>query len=169
MIWIDRLLKDKKTKEIEVELLDETPNDKLEPRISVYTTCSICKRIVDDGIDINHKGDVIGFCTNKHYLEWWVTIHGKNDYNPDNYQSPEEKYPNILEVEILDEISDKMTRGIAKKSFTKLSKKNLSIDEFINALINDLEKSDKFSSETKIVLDKLKERAVYESNRRRDY
>ncbi|MBC8256410.1 MAG: hypothetical protein H8E85_03795 [Candidatus Marinimicrobia bacterium] len=143
-------------------------NDKLEPKISTSTICSICKRMVDYGIDVNHKGDVIGFCTNKHYLKWWVTIHGKNDYNPDNYQSPEEKYPNIFEVNILDEINDKMTRGIAKKSFINLSKKTLSINEFINSLINDLDKLGKFTSETKIVIEKLKERAIYESNRRQN-
>jgi hypothetical protein len=134
--------------------------------VSVPVTCSVCQRIVDDGIKIEHNADILGFCTNRHYLEWWVSIHKSKEYNPEDYISPEEKYPNILEMDILNNISDKMARGIAKKSFTNSLRKNLSIVDFIDTIIKDLRKSGKFTDETKVVVEKLKERAVYESKRR---
>jgi|TARA_B100001971_G_C18139588_1_gene509624 hypothetical protein len=141
-------------------------NGKIEPKVSVPVTCSVCQRIVDDGIKIEHNADILGFCTNRHYLEWWASIHKSKEYNPEDYISPEEKYPNILEMDILNNISDKMARGIAKKSFTNSLRKNLSIVDFIDTIIKDLRKSGKFTDETKVVVEKLKERAVYESKRR---
>jgi hypothetical protein len=67
-------------------------DDNNEPHTRLPATCSICGRVTDSGIEIAHKGEALGFCTNRHYLEWWVSVHHDDSYRPEDYQSPEDKY-----------------------------------------------------------------------------
>jgi hypothetical protein len=67
-------------------------DDKREPRVSVPATCSICGRKTDEGIVLDRDGRVLGFCTNRHYVEWWVTVHEGSSLKPENFESPEERY-----------------------------------------------------------------------------
>ena len=46
-----------------------------EPTVSVPSDCLICKRETNQGIVVTHQGKTLGFCTNRHYVEWWKTIH----------------------------------------------------------------------------------------------
>ncbi|SRR2546425_534795 len=63
-----------------------------EPRVSVPATCSICGRKTDGGIEIDQNGKVLGFCTNRHYVEWWVSVHPDTSFRSDDFESPEERY-----------------------------------------------------------------------------
>ena len=67
-------------------------DDNCEPKVSVPATCSICGRKSEKGIEVDHDGDVLGFCTNRHYVEWWVTIHRDNSFRPEDFESPETRY-----------------------------------------------------------------------------
>ena len=62
------------------------------PKVSVKATCHICNRETGEGITINHEGMDLGFCTNRHYVEWWRTLFDDTRFDPDDYESPEEKY-----------------------------------------------------------------------------
>ena len=35
-------------------------------------------------------GEVLGFCTDRHYVEWWVTVHHDNSFRSEDFESPEE-------------------------------------------------------------------------------
>ena len=67
-------------------------HDDLEPRVSVPTTCGICGRSTRSGIEVPHAGATLGFCTNRHYLQWWKTQHDDESIDPQDYESPEERY-----------------------------------------------------------------------------
>lgn len=67
-------------------------NDRDEPRVSVTTTCAICGRKTDEGIEVDHDGHSFGFCTNRHYVQWWKTLHQDDTLNPEDFESPEERY-----------------------------------------------------------------------------
>jgi desulfoferrodoxin (superoxide reductase-like protein) len=67
-------------------------DDKNEPRVSVPATCSVCGRKTDQGIEINHAGELLGFCTNRHYVEWWKTMHHEDSIRSEDFQSPEESH-----------------------------------------------------------------------------
>lgn len=41
------------------------------PVLSVPCTCLIYGRRTDRGIRVVHADNEIGFCTNRHYLDWW--------------------------------------------------------------------------------------------------
>ena len=64
----------------------------VEPHVSVPATCSVCERKTDEGIEVMHEGAALGFCTNRHYIQWWRTVHQDDSFDPDNYESPESKY-----------------------------------------------------------------------------
>lgn len=64
-------------------------DDKREPNVSVPVTCLICGRKTDQGISVDHNGETVGFCTNRHYVEWWVSVHHDTSFRPDDYESPE--------------------------------------------------------------------------------
>ena len=63
-----------------------------EPQIEVPATCAICGREVDSGITIEHEDAVHGFCTNRHYVEWWKRHHADDRIDPEVFQSPEERF-----------------------------------------------------------------------------
>lgn len=65
---------------------------KIEPRVSVPATCMVCSRKTDNGIEIDHDGETLGFCTNRHYVKWWCSVHNDISFQPNDYQSPEERY-----------------------------------------------------------------------------
>ena len=65
---------------------------KNEPRVCVPTICDTCQRKTTEGIVVEHEDKSYGFCTNRHYVEWWKTMHPDNPLNPARYQSPEERY-----------------------------------------------------------------------------
>ena len=67
-------------------------NDKNEPLISVPVKCSVCSRETNDGIALKHEEATLGFCTNRHYVQWWTTIHEDKYLRVENYQSPEERF-----------------------------------------------------------------------------
>lgn len=67
-------------------------DDKNEPQVSVPATCSICGRKTDEGIEITHENIGYGFCTNRHYVQWWKTIHVDDSLIADDYESPEDRY-----------------------------------------------------------------------------
>lgn len=68
-------------------------NDTNEPQVSVPATCTICARTTDQGIEVDHEGQTLGFCTNRHYVQWWKTLHHAETLDPDQYESPEDRYP----------------------------------------------------------------------------
>src|SRR5665648_32170 len=48
-------------------------DDKNEPMVGIFVICSICGRFTDEGIEIDHNGEILDFCNNRHYIEWWLT------------------------------------------------------------------------------------------------
>lgn len=84
-------------------------NGIIEPQVSVPATCSICKRRTDQGIKINHNGKNIGFCTNRHYVEWWASINGDHVYEPENYETPEERFKNLANQSFFSKIKSFLT------------------------------------------------------------
>ena len=67
-------------------------DDNNEPRLPAPTTCSICGRVTNGGIEIVHDGQTLGFCTNRHYVQWWKTLHEDDSLDPEQFESPEERY-----------------------------------------------------------------------------
>jgi hypothetical protein len=64
----------------------------VEPLVSVPCTCCICGRETKEGITIKDAGETLGFCTNRHYIEWWRTKHDDSAFSPHDYASPERYY-----------------------------------------------------------------------------
>jgi hypothetical protein len=58
-------------------------------RIGVATACVVCARQVEVGIEVDHEGRSIGFCTNRHYVEWWSSLHGSTEIDARRYAPPE--------------------------------------------------------------------------------
>jgi hypothetical protein len=67
-------------------------DDDNEPQVAVPAECCICGRQTDEGIEIRHGDQTYGFCTNRHYMQWWQTLHHAPELDPDTYQTPEERY-----------------------------------------------------------------------------
>jgi hypothetical protein len=67
-------------------------DDKNEPQVSVPATCSVCGRITDQGIQVVRGGQLLGFCTNRHYVQWWKTLHQDDSIGIDQFESPEDRY-----------------------------------------------------------------------------
>jgi hypothetical protein len=61
-----------------------------EPIVAVRCTCSICGRTKNEGINVFHEGEYIGFCTNKHYIDWWKTEHDDPMISSEGLKTPEE-------------------------------------------------------------------------------
>ncbi len=54
-------------------------NDSYEPRKVISGICHICHQTFKDGLEVNtNDKEVLQFCSNEHYLDWWKEIH-KND------------------------------------------------------------------------------------------
>lgn len=64
----------------------------VEPRIEVPATCVECGREVEFGITIEHEGKPRGFCTNRHYVEWWRRHHDDALVDPEDFRPPEEVF-----------------------------------------------------------------------------
>ena len=64
---------------------------KNEPQVFVPATCQICGRETHEGISLDYDGSKLGFCSNRHYVQWWRTRHNDDSWNPEHYQSPEER------------------------------------------------------------------------------
>ena len=64
----------------------------IEPDVLVPCTCIICARVTDGGITIQVINEVLGFCTNLHYVEWWKTQHPESDIDISYFATPEEYY-----------------------------------------------------------------------------
>ncbi|MEQ9455607.1 MAG: hypothetical protein RLN76_13575 [Phycisphaeraceae bacterium] len=67
-------------------------NGQHEPDVATSATCLICGRKTPQGIVVKHEDDFLGFCSNRHYIEWWKTIHHDSSINPEDYQTPEDRY-----------------------------------------------------------------------------
>ena len=63
-------------------------DDKNEPRGAEHATCVICHRTTPGGLEIDHDGRILGFCTNQHYVKWWKTIHQDESIDPEKFESP---------------------------------------------------------------------------------
>lgn len=67
-------------------------HDKTEPCVSIPCVCRVCGRQTDQGITVTHEGTEIGFCTNRHYVDWWKTKHDDPEISSDDFDPPEECY-----------------------------------------------------------------------------
>ena len=67
-------------------------DQKNEPHMDVPATCSICGRTTARGITIDHGGSTLAFCTNRHYVRWWKTIHEDDSLVPEFFEAPEDRY-----------------------------------------------------------------------------
>ena len=141
-------------------------NGDIEPKVGVSATCSICSRIVDSGIETEYKTETLEFCSNNHYVQWWTSINNNDYFNPKDYEDPKNIYNNILDINILDRIEDKMTRGVAKKAFVISQKQNLSLDELFLKIKSSLKDADKLTEQSESVINKLEFRTKYEIKRR---
>lgn len=58
----------------------------------VPAECGVCGRHVSKGIQLNlgETGQPLGFCTNRHYIEWWKSQHDDESITPSGLQSPEQ-------------------------------------------------------------------------------
>ena len=65
---------------------------KNEPVVSIPAECTVCGRKTQRGIILRRNGKKLGFCTNRHYVQWWKTIHDDKSINLERYESPEERY-----------------------------------------------------------------------------
>ena len=65
-------------------------DDKNEPMVGIFVICSICDRKTDQGIEIDHNGEILDFCTNRHYIEWWLTFHKDKKIRPEDFKPPED-------------------------------------------------------------------------------
>lgn len=63
-----------------------------EPVVSVPCTCLICGRTTDRGISFIHEGKELGFCTNRHYIDWWKTKHDDPCVTTEGLDTPEVFY-----------------------------------------------------------------------------
>lgn len=43
----------------------------LAPVFKVPVECWVCGRKVNGGIALDVRGQTFGFCTNRHYVDWW--------------------------------------------------------------------------------------------------
>ncbi len=68
-------------------------NGKNEPRKDLVVDCDICGRRVLQGLKVDHEGSRLGFCSNRHYVEWWVGVHGPDPrLRPESVMPPEELF-----------------------------------------------------------------------------
>ena len=67
-------------------------HDSVEPEISVPCICQTYGRVTQRGITVRTSDGVLGFCTNRHYVEWWKTQHADSAFDPGRFATPEEFY-----------------------------------------------------------------------------
>ena len=60
--------------------------------MSTPCVCVICGRKTEKGITVAHAGEAIGFCTNRHYIDWWKTEHDDPNISSDGLGTPEAFY-----------------------------------------------------------------------------
>jgi hypothetical protein len=60
-----------------------------EPEVSVPCVCAICGRKTPKGITVAHEGMNMGFCTNRHYVDWWKSQHDDVSISSDDLETPE--------------------------------------------------------------------------------
>ena len=65
---------------------------KVEPDVSTPCACILCGRKTDKGITVIHEAKEIGFCTNRHYIDWWKTVHDEPNISSNGLATPEEFY-----------------------------------------------------------------------------
>ena len=63
-----------------------------EPRVGEGGLCVVCGRVTSEGIELARDGHSLVFCTNRHYLEWWKSIHNDPSIDPSAYETPESRY-----------------------------------------------------------------------------
>ena len=63
-----------------------------EPLVSVPCECLLCGRTTANGIAVRHQDEDVGFCTNRHYIDWWKTVHDDPNISSDGLATPEEFY-----------------------------------------------------------------------------
>ena len=68
----------------------------VEPVVSTPVTCSACGRKTESGISISHDSEALGFCTNRHYVEWWLTQHDDPRVTAEHLSTPEEFFKKYL-------------------------------------------------------------------------
>lgn len=67
-------------------------NGTTEPCVSVPCECLLCGRKTEKGITVRHEDQELGFCTNRHYIDWWKTVHDDPKISSDGLDRPEEFY-----------------------------------------------------------------------------
>jgi hypothetical protein len=61
-----------------------------EPSVDVPTNCIICGRKTESGIEVRaNESSLIGFCSNRHYIEWWKAQHEDASISVDCYPAPD--------------------------------------------------------------------------------
>jgi hypothetical protein len=64
----------------------------IEPTTNVATTCSVCGRAVKAGIEVQTgQKSSLGFCSNRHYVQWWKTQHDDASIKAEDYADPEQQ------------------------------------------------------------------------------
>lgn len=63
-------------------------DDDNEPRIHQPVRCHICGREEGEGLAIQHGGEDLGFCCNRHYVQWWLTLHEDNRTRVEGFEEP---------------------------------------------------------------------------------
>ena len=67
-------------------------NDTTSPKVSVPSKCAVCGRETLRGITVQHEDAELGFCTNRHYIDWWKTIHDDPSVSSEGLITPEERF-----------------------------------------------------------------------------
>lgn len=75
-------------------------HDKIQPwcRLRQPRKCMVCGRKTDEGITVIHENKEISFCTNRHYIDWWKTVHDDLNIVSDGLATPEEFYKEMLSL-----------------------------------------------------------------------
>jgi hypothetical protein len=61
----------------------------IEALVNVATTCSVCGRPKASGIEVKASDNsLLGFCSNRHYVQWWKTQHDDASIRADHYADP---------------------------------------------------------------------------------
>jgi len=60
------------------------------PQVSVPAVCVVCQRETEKGIAVAHQGQMLGFCSNRHYVDWWNAIHDDPRITSEGLEVPEE-------------------------------------------------------------------------------
>lgn len=61
-----------------------------EPKVSVPCVCHLCGRETQRGISVKEGERELGFCTNRHYIDWWKTLHDDPEITSEHLDTPEE-------------------------------------------------------------------------------